>query len=294
MPTSQNGFTANSRALVRSVTIPGTDVRVAVRIGAAGDLLLYVAQRWHREVEALRAPDGVLDCWGYAERAIRGSATTLSNHASGTALDFRARIHPLGRRGTYSARQLVAIRAILRDCRGLVRWGGDYRSRADEMHVEIVGTEAQCAALLRELGVDGYGGPARPAPSAPAPLARPEPAAVPVPRTLREDLTMDVLIVPNEAGHFRRSVKVEAGAGSAVADRAFVTLGAIHGRVRWVLTVHGADGGSFRPSEQWDGFVMEAGGHFATELPTGSRTLVLEGQALDPGAQPCASVWHQQ
>lgn len=147
-PLSQNGFTANDRSHVRSATIPGTDVKVAVRKGPAGDLLVAVAARWHREVEPLRAADGVLDTWSYAERTIRGSSTTLSNHASGTALDFRARIHPLGKRGTYNARQLGAIRRILADCRGAIRWGGDYTSRADEMHVEVVASEAACARVL--------------------------------------------------------------------------------------------------------------------------------------------------
>lgn len=147
-PLSQNSFEANNRALVRSVLVPGTDVKVAVRKGPVGDLLVAVAARWHREVEKLRAPDGVLDTWSYAERTIRGSATTLSNHASGTALDFRARIHPLGKVGTYSAAQRSAIRAILADCRGAVRWGGDYSGRKDEMHVEVVASEAACARVL--------------------------------------------------------------------------------------------------------------------------------------------------
>lgn len=151
MPLSQNGYTANNRSVIRSEIIPGTDVRVAVRRGAAGDLLLYAAARWHREVEPLRAADGVLDCWGYAERTIRGSSTTLSNHASGTALDLRARIHPLGRVGTYGPEQVAAIHRILADCRGAIRWGGDYTGRKDEMHIEVIVSEAACAHVLAQL-----------------------------------------------------------------------------------------------------------------------------------------------
>lgn len=150
MPVSQNGYTANSQAPIRRARIEGTDVSVGVRRGPAGDLLLHAAARWHREVEPLRAPDGVLDCWGYAPRTIRGS-TTLSNHASGTALDLRARAHPLGRSGTFRADQVAAIRRILADCRFAIRWGGDYRGRKDEMHIEIVVDEDTCRGVLAGL-----------------------------------------------------------------------------------------------------------------------------------------------
>lgn len=150
MPTSQNGYSANDRSVIRSVTIPGTDVRVAVRVGPAGDLLIAAAERWHREVEPLRAPDGVLDCWGYAERNIRGSATELSNHASGTALDFRARAHPLGTdpRANFTDGQIAAIRRIVGDSRGALRWGGDYSGRKDGMHIEINASPAACVVAL--------------------------------------------------------------------------------------------------------------------------------------------------
>jgi hypothetical protein len=148
MPVSQNGYSANDRSLIRSAVVPGTTVKVWVRRGAAGDLLLHLAERWNRQVEPLFAPDGVLDCWGFAPRTIRGNMSVLSNHASGTALDFRARSHPLGRSGTYTASQVAAIRRILADFRHAVRWGGDYCTRKDEMHVEIVVDEATCRAVL--------------------------------------------------------------------------------------------------------------------------------------------------
>lgn len=151
MAVSQNGYSANNRALMRRAVVGG--VGAYVRRGPAGDVLVYAAGRWNREVEPLRAPDGVLDFWGYAPRLIRGSSSTVSNHASGTALDFRARIHPLGRSGTYRPNQVAAIRRILADCRGALRWGGDYSGRKDEMHVEIVVNEARCRDVLNSLDV---------------------------------------------------------------------------------------------------------------------------------------------
>jgi hypothetical protein len=132
MATSQNGWSANDRSMIASYSLPGG--RVALRKGDASVVLLWVANRFHETVEPLRWPGN----WGYAERPIRGSSTTLSNHASGTALDLNAPAHPLGKRGTFSAAQVRAIRSILGFCEGTVRWGGDYRSRADEMHLELV------------------------------------------------------------------------------------------------------------------------------------------------------------
>lgn len=131
---SQNGWTANDRSLIRSYLVPGTSQRLAVRAGPVATVLLYVATQFHRRVEPLH-PGW---CWGYAERVIRGG-TALSNHASGTAIDLNAPAHPLGvdEKGTFSAPEIATIRRILAECSGVVRWGGDYRGRADAMHFEI-------------------------------------------------------------------------------------------------------------------------------------------------------------
>jgi len=140
MATSQNGWSANDRGLIASYQLPGG--KVALRAGDVSVVLLWVANEFHRRVEPLRWPGN----WGYAERPIRGSTTTLSNHASGTALDLNAPAHPLGKVGTFSAAQVKAIREILRYCEGTVRWGGDYSGRKDEMHFEI---NAGAAAVRR-------------------------------------------------------------------------------------------------------------------------------------------------
>lgn len=138
--TSQNGWSANDRSVIASYQLPGG--KVALRKGDVSVLLLWCADRWHETVEPLVWP-GI---WGYAERTVRGSSTTLSNHASGTAIDLNAPRHPLGARGTFSPAQVAAIRSILAFCEGTVRWGGDYASRADEMHLEI---NAGAAAVRR-------------------------------------------------------------------------------------------------------------------------------------------------
>jgi hypothetical protein len=136
MPLSQNAWSANDRSVIASYQLPGG--KVALRKGDVSVILLWCANRFHETVEPLRWP-GI---WGYAERTIRGSSTSLSNHASGTAVDLNAPAHPLGRAGTFSADQVRAIRQILVFCEGAVRWGGDYSGRKDEMHLELVTTAA--------------------------------------------------------------------------------------------------------------------------------------------------------
>lgn len=157
MAVSQNGWTAYASGLNLNLAslkwITGK-----VRRGDVHKLFDLLCARFNREVEPITKAHS----WGFAPRPIRGSKTT-SNHASGTAIDLNAPKHPLGKRGTFTAAQVKAIRAILKDCGGVVRWGGDYKSRADEMHFEIVGSAAQVKAAVNKLA-------AKPAPK-PTPAA---------------------------------------------------------------------------------------------------------------------------
>jgi hypothetical protein len=155
MATSQNGYRANDRTLVSSRLVPGTTRKLTVRNGPAGDLLLWVASQFDARVEDIE--QGVLDDWGYAERTIRGDSTTLSNHASGTAIDLNATAHPLGTApsANYSASEVAQIRAVVARAEGCVRWGGDYTGRKDGMHFEIVASEQRCAAVMAKLTAVG-------------------------------------------------------------------------------------------------------------------------------------------
>lgn len=139
--TSQNGWPINPPLQTR--TIPGTNVRVSVARGPAGDILIHLLTRYNQSVEPLDAAT----TGGYNPRTI-GNSGVWSNHASGTAVDANWGAHPQGRSGSFSAAQVEAIRAILGDTQ-VVRWGGDFRNAAiDEMHFEIHGTadEIQRAA----------------------------------------------------------------------------------------------------------------------------------------------------
>jgi hypothetical protein len=133
--------------------VPGTaDVRVTVADGPAGDVLIHVLSQVHARVESLELDGtrGELDDWGYAARPIRGGTTT-SNHASATAVDGNATRHPLGVRGTFTARQAAEIRQILAEVEHVVRWGGDYQGRPDEMHFEINAGHAAVARVAARL-----------------------------------------------------------------------------------------------------------------------------------------------
>lgn len=153
MVVSQNGYTANDITKTSVRTVPGTERKIRLRNGPAGDLLLWVLAQFHRRVEPIDT--GQLDDWGYAERPIRGSTTVLSNHASGTAADANATRHPQGTSpsANFTPAQIDTIHAILAETQGCVRWGGDYVSPAlkDGMHFEIVRDEATCARALAAL-----------------------------------------------------------------------------------------------------------------------------------------------
>ncbi len=151
MATSQNGYIANDISRTKVWTVPGTVRTVRLRFGAPGELLTLWAAWFHEEIEDIEA--GIFDDWGYAERPIRGSTTTLSNHASGTALDLNATRHPLGvpTTRTFTDAQIKKIRARLRDFDGCIRWGGDYQNRPDAMHFEIVASVEKCEATVKKL-----------------------------------------------------------------------------------------------------------------------------------------------
>lgn len=175
MATSQNGWTViasgSSPLLVAIPKIVGR-----VRAGDVATVLAYLVARFDAEVEDV---DAGRDDWGYAFRPIAGQASGYSNHASGTALDLNATRHVLGQRGTFTPAQVAALRRILAGLGGVVRWGGDYTGRADEMHFEIVGSAARVAAaaarirggqLVTNPGQGGGQIPTAPSLTAPIPI----------------------------------------------------------------------------------------------------------------------------
>jgi len=130
MAVSQNGWPVYDMA--PPATTPYITGRV--RPGDVDTILTWLGQQFNERVEHIRKDWS----WGWAKRPVRGSLTVISNHASATANDFNAPAHVLGKRGTFTPKQVAAIRAILKELEGVIRWGGDYENRADEMHFEII------------------------------------------------------------------------------------------------------------------------------------------------------------
>lgn len=132
MAVSQNGWPVVGQGSVVDRAVLGVEFPNGWLKGDVDVIFTYLIGRLHREVE--RLDDG--GCWGWFVKNIEGSSS-ISNHASGTAIDYNAPAHPMGVRNTYSSAKRSKIRAILDDLDGVVRWGGDYSGRPDDMHFEI-------------------------------------------------------------------------------------------------------------------------------------------------------------
>lgn len=131
---SQNGWGPANDPSVITYWRSSNGTLLSSRRGDVTTVMRWVAERFHADVEHLHHGW----CWGYAPRLIRGSSS-VSNHASGTAIDLNAPAHPLGTnpRANYSRKQIRRIRRIVRRSKGVIRWGGDYHGRKDGMHFEI-------------------------------------------------------------------------------------------------------------------------------------------------------------
>lgn len=159
MAYSQNGFKAADYRLMARYTVPGSKVWVVIRKGDVSVVLLELMRRFNKDVQPLRQ----IDIGGYNPRSVIGGRS-LSNHASGTAVDLRWRDHPLGVRNTFTDKQEREIRKILSYMDGVVRWGGNYQGRKDEMHFEINASLARVSDLADKIRHDKLQPSSRPVP----------------------------------------------------------------------------------------------------------------------------------
>jgi hypothetical protein len=156
--TCQNGWPVLTSAQCAVYTI-GDSVQVRLAPGAPGELLADFARWFDKNIRDL--DPGILDDWGWADRNVRGSATDVSNHAGGYAVDLNATKWALGSAASIYLTQaeIDKIHVKLRDYGGVIRWGGDYDGRTDPMHFEIIGTRAQVDAVWQGI----HGGTIKPA-----------------------------------------------------------------------------------------------------------------------------------
>lgn len=133
MPTSQNGWPVVDQSAVVERVIGGARIVNGWLKGDVDVIFTDLAVWLDRDIEASITPG----CWGHHVKKIEGSSS-YSNHSSGTAFDYNAPNHPMGSRNTYPAAKRDKIRARLKGrYAGVIRWGGDYTNRPDDMHFEI-------------------------------------------------------------------------------------------------------------------------------------------------------------
>ena len=148
---SYNGYPASKDPKeigIKSYSVDGTPLRLRCA-DSVGPLLAAFAAEFHKLIEPI--DNGGLDDWGYAFRMVRGSTDRLSCHSSGTAIDLNATKHPLGKYDTFPAEKVPMIRALAKKY-GL-KWGGDFKTRPDDMHFEVNVTPAKAKELITKLGL---------------------------------------------------------------------------------------------------------------------------------------------
>ena len=134
--------------------------------GDVSTVFTYLINRLHNEVEPMMPENGKLGygCWGYSYRANVNNPSTLSCHASGTAIDYNAPKHPNGTStgpsggGGWSGNQYNQIKGILATI-GVINW----LTSNDPMHFEIKGNASQVAEAAKRLGSGGGTTPIPPA-----------------------------------------------------------------------------------------------------------------------------------
>lgn len=166
MSTTMNGYVRIDTLDSRLVLVRGTRLLG----GAAAALLAEVARRFEAEVELIATFNG----WRSATLNAASGGIGNSNHLSGTAVDINGGKHPRYRHGTFTPAQTAAIRRIVADLGGAVRWGGEWGSDVDEMHFEIVGTAANAQAVANRI-------------TTPAPITVPSIPTAPIPSIPEDD-----------------------------------------------------------------------------------------------------------
>jgi len=157
--TSYNGWPANSDKNAIGVEEfgdpQGFPFPGGVKASDVATVLGYVATQLHTRVE----PCVSGWCWGYTYKQNVNNPSSLSCHASGTAIDWNAPDHPNGSSGTFSDDQVGTIYRILDEVQGAVDWLQGY----DEMHFEIAVSASTLANIAATLPAGG-GSPTPPEP----------------------------------------------------------------------------------------------------------------------------------
>ena len=151
MATSYNGWPASPSqseiGVVKFGDAQGFPFPGGVKSGDVFTVLGYVMTQLHERVEPCTSGW----CWGYSYKQNVNNPSQLSCHASGTACDWNAPLHPNGSSGTFTQNQRGTIYAILDEVQGAVDWLEGY----DEMHFEIAVNASTLARIAASLPSGG-------------------------------------------------------------------------------------------------------------------------------------------
>lgn len=146
MAKSQNGWPVVAASACTDRALYGAEFPNGWLKGDVDVIFTHLIGKLHHEVEPILNPG----CWGFYVKKIEGS-DAYSNHSSGTAIDYNAPNHPMGSRNTYSTANRNRIHSILAYYEGVVRWGGDYSGRPDDMHFEINRNQAETSRVADKI-----------------------------------------------------------------------------------------------------------------------------------------------
>ena len=152
---SYNGWPASPSLKTRVIEpVVGVKLRIADNQNLA-DVFTYLVQQFHKRVDDVTKPHPA-DDWGFAFRPNVNDPNSLSNHASGTAIDLDATEHPNGvaTSRTFTPGQIAEVHEILEELEGTIRWGGDYTNTPDAMHFEVLrgpGSLRKVAKKIRKI-----------------------------------------------------------------------------------------------------------------------------------------------
>ncbi|MEU3348177.1 hypothetical protein ABZ723_24870 [Streptomyces sp. NPDC006700] len=127
---SANGWPVVSEAAAHHVE--GSPATLTAVDGDVATVLLYVARRFHYEIDSL----GKGDIHGHTTRTAV-VADYESNHLSATAISIRPAMYPAGAADCLFPQQVAVVRDILTECEGVVRWGGDDKTAPQQGHFQI-------------------------------------------------------------------------------------------------------------------------------------------------------------
>lgn len=150
---SQNGWPVVDKSACDQGPFAGVRFPNGILAGDVAIIARWQLRRYAADVEPIHSGQ----CWGWYVKHIEGS-NSISNHASATAWDINAVMHPMGTpaRHTMAARQITACHRIVIDAGGVLRWGGDYHGRPDPMHWEINSSPAAAHRLATKIVQRAY------------------------------------------------------------------------------------------------------------------------------------------